>query len=276
MKKILKKSNFFTYFILIFASIIIIFPLLITIISAFTVGNVVAFKLEFHNQWTLSNFTRLFSESMYGQWYVNTLIIAVGTMVFQVITVTLSGYVYSRYSFIGKKQSLIFFLIVQMIPTMSALTAFYVMGLLANGLDQYWFLTLIYIGGGIPMNTWLMKGYFDTIPISLDESAKLDGAGSFRIFAQIVAPLVKPMIAVQALWAFMTPFGDYMLSKFLLRSPDRTTVAVGLQTFINDTRNQRVTLFAAGAILVALPIAALFFYLQKYFVAGLSNGGVKG
>lgn len=276
MKKILKKSNFFTYFILIFVSIIIIFPLLITIISAFTEGNVVAFKLEFHNQWTLSNFTRLFSESMYGQWYVNTLIIAVGTMVFQVITVTLSGYVYSRYSFIGKKQSLIFFLIVQMIPTMSALTAFYVMGLLVNGLDQYWFLTLIYIGGGIPMNTWLMKGYFDTIPISLDESAKLDGAGSFRIFAQIVAPLVKPMIAVQALWAFMTPFGDYMLSKFLLRSPGRMTVAVGLQTFINDTRNQRVTLFAAGAILVALPIAALFFYLQKYFVAGLSNGGVKG
>lgn len=276
MKKFLRKSNFLTYLILIIASIIIIYPLLITIMSAFTSGNVVAFKLNLHSQWTLENFKRLFTESMYGKWYINTLIIAIGTMLFQVVTVTLSGYVYSRHSFIGKKQSLIFFLVVQMIPTMSALTAFYVMALLTNGLDQYWFLTLIYIGGGIPMNTWLMKGYFDTVPVSLDESAKLDGAGNFRIFAQIVLPLVKPMVAVQALWAFMTPFGDYMLSKFLLRSPDKMTVAVGLQTFINDTRNQRVTLFAAGAILVALPISALFFYLQKYFVAGLSNGSVKG
>lgn len=91
-----------------------------------------------------------------------------------------------------------------MVPTMAALTAFYVMAFLLEALDKYWFLTMIYIGGGIPMNTWLMKGYFDTVPIDLDESAKLDGAGHFRIF-QIVLPLVKPMLAVQALWAFMGP-----------------------------------------------------------------------
>ena len=150
------------------------------------------------------------------------------------------------------------------------------MGLLANGLDSFWFLTLIYIGGGIPMNTWLMKGYFDTVPIDLDESAKLDGAGHFRIFWQIVLPLVKPMVAVQALWAFMGPFGEFLLARFLLRSQERLTVAVGLQTFINDARNQRVALFAAGAILIAVPIAALFFFLQKYFVSGLTSGGTKG
>ena len=126
------------------------------------------------------------------------------------------------------------------------------------------------------MNTWLMKGYFDTVPIDLDESAKLDGAGHFRIFAQIVTPLVRPMIAVQAVWAFMGPFGDFMLARFLLRSPEKITVAVGLQTFINDARNQRVALFAAGAILISLPIAILFFFLQKNFVSGLTAGGTKG
>ncbi|WP_353522466.1 sugar ABC transporter permease [Enterococcus faecium] len=142
--------------------------------------------------------------------------------------------------------------------------------------DKYWFLTMIYIGGGIPMNTWLMKGYFDTVPIDLDESAKLDGAGHFRIFFQIVLPLVKPMLAVQALWAFMGPFGDFMLAKFLLRTPENQTVAVGLQTFISDVTNQRVSLFAAGAILIALPICLLFFFLQKNFVTGLTSGGTKG
>lgn len=273
-KKFLNK--FFTYLFLVALSIVIIYPLLITATSAFKPGNLIAFKLDFHTKWTMENFSRLFSETLYFDWYKNTLLVAVSTMVFQVIIVTLAGYTYSRYRFAGRKKSLMFFLIIQMVPTMAALTAFYVMAVLTNGLDQYWFLTLIYIGGGIPMNTWLMKGYFDTVPIDLDESAKLDGAGHFRIFAQIVLPLVRPMVAVQALWAFMGPFGDFMLARFLLRTPERLTVAVGLQTFINDARNQRVALFAAGAILIALPISVLFFFLQKHFVTGLTSGGTKG
>ncbi|MER1955679.1 MAG: ABC transporter permease subunit, partial [Desemzia incerta] len=158
----------------------------------------------------------------------------------------------------------------------AALTAFYVMALLVGGLDQHWFLILVYIGGGIPMNTWLMKGYFDTVPIDLDESARLDGAGHFRIFWQIIMPLVRPMIAVQALWAFMNPFGEFMLARFLLRSTENYTVAIGLQTFINNPQNQQVALFSAGAILIAVPISILFFYLQKSFVTGLTKGGTKG
>ena len=269
-------SRFLTYLFMIVLSIIIIYPILITISSAFKSGNIAAFNLDFNSKWTLLNFSRLFNETLYGSWYKNTLIIAISTMIVQVTVITLAGYTYSRYRFVGRKNSLLFFLIIQMVPTMAALTAFYVMALLLGALDQYWFLTLIYIGGGIPMNTWLMKGYFDTVPIDLDESAKLDGAGHFRIFAQIVLPLVRPMIAVQALWAFMGPFGDYTLAKFLLRSPENLTVAVGLQTFINDSQNQKVSLFAAGAVLIALPISILFFMLQKNFVSGLLAGGTKG
>lgn len=269
-------TQFWTYAYLILLSIIILFPLAVTISSAFRPGNVTSFTFNLNQEWSLQNFQRLFSETLYGKWYLNTLIVAVLTMIIQVTVITLTGYAYSRYNFIGRKKSLMFFLIIQMVPTMAALTAYFVMAWLFNALNQYWFLILIYVGGGIPMNAWLMKGYFDTVPYDLDESAKLDGAGHFRIFYQIVLPLVRPMIAVQALWAFMGPFGDYMLSKFLLRAPEYYTVAVGLQTFISDAKNQRVTLFAAGAILIAVPISVLFFFLQKNFVSGLTDGGTKG
>lgn len=269
-------KHFFTYLYMILLSIIIIYPLLITTMTAFKSSDVVAFTLNFSGPWTLNNFKELFTDTLYGTWYGNTLIISIFTMVVQVAVITLAGYTYSRYNFAGKKWSLTFFLVVQMVPTMAALTAYYVLGMLLNGLDHDWFLILIYIGGGIPMNTWLMKGYFDTVPYDFDESAKLDGAGNFTIFWKIVMPLVKPMIAVQALWAFMGPFGDYMTARYLLREEQNLTVAVGLQEFISDPKNQQVALFAAGAILIALPICALFFYLQRYFVTGLTAGGAKG
>ena len=269
-------NHILTYLYLIALSIIIIYPLLITVMSAFKSGNVVAFKLDGSTNFTFENFLGLFNETLYGTWYLNTLIIATVTMIIQTSIVVLAGYAYSRYNFMARKQSLVFFLIIQMVPTMAALTAFFVMALMLNALNKSWFLIFLYVGGGIPMNAWLMKGYFDTVPISLDESAKLDGAGHFRRLWQIVLPLVRPMIAIQALWAFMGPFGDYILSKFLLREKEFYTVAVGLQTFISDSKNLKISYFAAGAILIALPISILFFFLQKNFVSGLTSGGDKG
>ncbi|HHP3952918.1 TPA: sugar ABC transporter permease [Streptococcus pyogenes] len=277
----MKRKRFFTqlltYLYLISLVIVILFPILVTVSSAFRPGNTTAFSFHFDGPWTLSNFKTLFQDTLYLRWYWNTLIVALFTMLIQVTVITLTGYAYSRYNFFGRKKSLIFFLVVQMVPTMAALTAYFVMAWLFNALNQYWFLILIYVGGGIPMNAWLMKGYFDTVPYDLDESAKLDGSGHFRTFYQIVLPLVRPMIAVQSLWAFMGPFGDFMLAKFLLRAQENYTVAVGLQSFItNDARNPKVTLFAAGAILIAVPISVLFFFLQKNFVSGLTSGGTKG
>src|SRR5699024_6702308 len=114
--------------------------------SAFKSGNITAFSLDLNAEWTLANFTRLFQETLYGTWYKNTLIVAVATMVIQVGIVTIAGYAYSRYNFMGRKKSLMFFLVIQMVPTMAALTAFYVMALLLGALDQFWFLTMLYIG----------------------------------------------------------------------------------------------------------------------------------
>lgn len=276
----MKRKRFFTqlltYLYLISLVIVILFPILVTVSSAFRPGNTTAFSFHFDGPWTLSNFKTLFQDTLYLRWYWNTLIVAFFTMLIQVTVITLTGYAYSRYNFFGRKKFNLF-LVVQMVPTMAALTAYFVMAWLFNALNQYWFLILIYVGGGIPMNAWLMKGYFDTVPYDLDESAKLDGSGHFRTFYQIVLPLVRPMIAVQSLWAFMGPFGDFMLAKFLLRAQENYTVAVGLQSFItNDARNPKVTLFAAGAILIAVPISVLFFFLQKNFVSGLTSGGTKG
>ncbi|WP_159574290.1 sugar ABC transporter permease [Streptococcus halichoeri] len=270
-------AQLLTYIYLISLAIVILFPILVTVSSAFRPGNTTAFSFHFNGPWTLANFRTLFQDTLYLRWYWNTLIVAFFTMLIQVAVITLTGYAYSRYHFFGRKKSLVFFLVVQMVPTMAALTAYFVMAWLFNALNQYWFLILIYVGGGIPMNAWLMKGYFDTVPYDLDESAKLDGSGHFRTFYQIVLPLVRPMIAVQSLWAFMGPFGDFMLAKFLLRAQEKYTVAVGLQSFItNDARNPKVTLFAAGAILIAVPISVLFFFLQKNFVSGLTSGDTKG
>lgn len=269
-------GDILSYIYLFIFGVIILYPLLITVISAFNPGNVIAFSLDFRREWTLDNFRRLFQETLYGKWYLNTLLISISTMVVQLSLITLSGYAYSRYRFVGKRLSLKMFLIIQMVPTTAALTAFYVMALITGGLDRPWFMILLYAGGGIPMNTWLMKQYFDTVPISLDESAMLDGAGHFRRFWQIILPLVRPMIAIQALWAFMSPWGEYMTAKFILRSRENITVAIGLQQFISSPREQKVTLFAAGALLIAVPISILFFYLQKDFVSGLTEGSTKG
>jgi len=121
-----------------------------------------------------------------------------------------------------------------------------------------------------------VKGYFDTIPKSLDESAKMDGAGHFRIFFQILLPLAKPILAVVALFNFMAPFMDFILPRIILRSPQNFTLALGLYNFVNSQFSNNFTRFAAGAILIALPIAAVYLYLQKYLITGLSAGATKG
>ena len=161
-------NHFLTYLYLVTLAVVILYPLLITITSAFKTGNIVAFKLDFNIDWSFENFNRLFSETLYGTWYLNTLVIAVLTMIVQTSIVVLAGYAYSRYNFVARKQSLVFFLIIQMVPTIAALTAFFVMALMLNALNQNWFLIFLYVGGGIPINAWLMKGYFDTVPLSLD------------------------------------------------------------------------------------------------------------
>lgn len=274
------------YAFLTFMVIIILFPLLVTVMSAFNTSNTLASTTLIPENFSfVENFQRLFTETEYPRWYFNTFLISTVTMVFATIIITIMGYIYSRLRFKNRKLSLTALLLVQIIPSGSTLIALHA---IASSLGIYSspnstsytfiFLILIYTTGSIPMNTLLMKGYYDSIPRELDESAKIDGATHFQIFKQILIPLVKPMIAVTALFAFLGPIGDIIMPNYLIASLDSAdkTLAVGLNTLISDPTNQSYNLFAAGSILVAVPAILLFYKLQKYIVGGLTQGGVKG
>lgn len=267
-----------SYVVILAMIVIILYPILWIIGSSFNPGSSLSSSSIIPENATLNHYKELFDlqQSDYLLWYWNTLKICIITMVLSVILVCLTAYSFSRYRFIGRKNGLMTFLILQMIPNFAALIAIYVLANLTGLLDTHLGLILIYTGGSIPMNTYLMKGYLDSIPKELDESARMDGAGHFRIFIQIIMPLAKPIIAVIALFTFIGPFTDFILARILLRSEEKYTLAVGLYQMIAQQFGNEFTLFAAGAVLIAVPISILFLLLQKYFVTGLTAGGIKG
>ncbi|MFX3674480.1 MAG: sugar ABC transporter permease [Paenisporosarcina sp.] len=266
-------------YIIILAMIgIVVYPLLWVIGSSFNPGQSLSGSKMFPDHPTFAHYKFLFDteKSNYMLWYFNSMKISIITMLLSVISIAFTAYAFSRYRFIGRKNGLLTFLILQMIPNFAALIAIFVLANRTGLLNTHIGLILVYVGGQIPMSTWLMKGYLDTIPKELDESAKMDGAGHFRIFFQIVMPLAKPILAVVALFSFIAPLGDFILARILLRSPEKLTLAVGLYELVAKQFGNEFTKFAAGAVLVAIPIALLFLMFQKYFVSGLTAGGTKG
>ncbi len=194
---------------------------------------------------------------------------------------TTSAYALSRFSFKGKQTSLITLMVIQMFPNIMAMVAFYFMlDFIGNyfpafGTDTHGGLILVYLGG-TPFNIWLIKGYFDTIPKSIEESAIMDGCSRLQAFYRIVLPLSTPILAVVGLLTFIGTFSDFILPSILLKTESNFTFAVGIQIFISDAFASRWGQFAAACILGAIPITAIFFSIHKYIVSGLSMGGTKG
>ncbi|WP_458110604.1 sugar ABC transporter permease [Bacillus sp. PK6-013] len=279
----MKKRRFFrlllTYSLLVFMTAVIIYPLLWTVGASFNPGNSLVSTSIIPTNPTLDHYRELFAgkESLqYGQWYINSLKISIFTMIGSIISVSFTAYAFSRFRFKGRKNALVLFMLLQMIPQFSALVALFVLAQMLGMMNSHWLLILLYIGGLIPMNTYLMKGYMDSIPIDLDESAKIDGASNTRIFLQIIMPLSKPMIAVVAMNGFTGPLGDFVLSSTILRTPESYTLPIGLYNLVNEVMGASYTTFAAGAILISIPVAVIFIMLQKNFVSGLTAGGTKG
>jgi arabinogalactan oligomer/maltooligosaccharide transport system permease protein len=236
---------------------------------------------------TFKAFTYLFNETNFTGWYSNTLMIAFVNMIFGTLIITGASYVFARFSFKGKRAGLLALLGLQSFPTFMSLIAMYVLfwrfGLLGRPIA----LSIIYIGGSIPGNLWLVKGFLDQVPRDLDESAMIDGANKLQIFFSIILPLAIPILTFVAVNMFMGPWMDYMLPGYLLNVPpvgaptdydvkQNWTLAVGLFDFINNQDNINYSAFAAGALMVGLPITVLYMVFQKYLIEGIMAGATKG
>lgn len=230
-----------------------------------------------------SNYVRLFNspDIPYGQWYVNSLIIAIVTSVFTVLLCALGAYAFSRMRFTGRRFGLVTLLVLQMFPQLLAITAIFLLMIQigdvfpAIGLGTHAGLIMIYLGGALGVNTFLMYGFFNTVPTAIDEAAKIDGAGHARVFFTIMLPLVTPILVVIGLLTFIGIIGEFAIASVILNDPAQQTVAIGLFQLVSGFQSQNWGIFAAGAVLAALPVMILFLVLQRYIAGGLIAGSVK-
>jgi arabinogalactan oligomer/maltooligosaccharide transport system permease protein len=269
-------NSFLVHLELIVMAILVLVPIVWIVLSAFNPGNSLVTSSLLPKSLTLDNFRRLFRETDYKLWFLNSLSIAVLNTVLSVILIMITAWVMSRFRFKGKKLSLMSLLILSMFPTFLSMTALYTLFLTFGLLDKPVALVIIYVAGAIPYNVWLVKGYLDGLPKEIDEAAYIDGCSNFQTFFRIVLPLSAPIIIYCAVSQFMMPWMDYILPNMLLSSNSSKTLAIGLYGLITGRENMNFTIFAAGSVIIAVPITALFMIFQKYIVQGVAAGANKG
>ena len=264
------------YLLFCIVSFFVLYPLVYVLSGAFAPGNSIAQLsiLPFKDGFTSEHFVQLFTRTDYGLWFLNTLIISVETSLATVIIASLAAYVFSRFQFKFKKPLLMSLLILQIFPSFVGMIAIYVILLRLGGLDTLWGLVLVYTAGNIPYNTWLVKNYMDTVSKNLDEAARIDGAGHFRTFWQIIMPVARPIITFLGITSFTAPWMDFIFPKMVLRSPEKQTLALGLFSFVSDKKNE-FTVFAAGSLIVAVPFVIFFVITQKTLITSFGGAAVK-
>ncbi|HET9859478.1 MAG TPA: sugar ABC transporter permease [Nocardioidaceae bacterium] len=262
-----------------------IFPILFILSASLNPTGTVSDTNSLFSNISLNNYRDLFNDPQnpFLDWFINTQVLAVCTAVITVFLGAMAAYAFSRYRFRGRDAGLTGLLLVQMFPQLLAYIALFLLlsaiGQVfpALGLGSRLGLMLVYLGGALGVNTWLLKGFFDTVPRDLDESAYIDGASHAQIFFRIMLPLVTPILVVVGLLSYVFTIGELVLARVLLGDDvEKQTLAVGLFGFISEQFSQNWGVFAAGAILGALPLVILFQFLQRYIVGGLLAGSVKG
>lgn len=270
--------------LLLVSVVFVLFPLAWMVSASFNaVDNLTAATL-IPAQLTLENFTSLFDNPNVpvGRWMWNSLKVAFVAGVFNVFLAAMAAYAFSRLRFRGRRVGLLSLLLLQVFPQFLGFIALFLLAqqvggvFPAFGLNTHAFLIMVYMGGAIGFNAFLIKGFMDTIPISLDESAHVDGASPFAIFTQVVLPLSRPVLAVIFMLSFIGLYSEYILAAFLLTDTAQYTLAVGLQLFVESEYAAKWGALAAAAVIGSLPIVAVFLFAQKHIISGLTQGAVKG
>lgn len=258
--------------------VLLIFSTSINPVSRVTVTQLIPDNATFNNYRTMLTDPQF----PFGRWVWNSVKVSGITSILVVALTSLAAFSFSRFRFRLRKPLLRTVLLVQVFPNVLAVTAIYLILLNIGrvypgfGLNSHFGLILVYLGGAMGFNTWLMKGFFDTIPRDLDEAAYIDGASSWYTFTRVIFPLVRPVLAVIFILTFISTYADYLMARVLLTQSSQYTVAVGLSLFIGDQYSQRWNLFAAGALMAALPTLVLFYFIQDQLQSGLTTGAVKG
>ncbi len=261
-----------------------LFPLYLVVLSSFNESGSLQVTSFFPRDISFANYNILFNDERipYLTWMKNSLIIAGFVAIASVVIGAASAFAFSRLRFQGKRFGIQLLLLIQMFPAILALSALYVImervykfapGL---GIGTQMGLILVYLGGAMGVNIWLLKGFVDSIPAELDEAAKIDGASAMQTYWQIFVPLAAPVLAVVSLLSFIGTFNEFILARLFLIEVETRTVAVGLQQFIGGQFSENWGPFAAGSIIASIPIVIIFLSLQKYIVSGLTAGSVKG
>jgi len=260
-----------------------IFPALWIASASFNATNNMQLQQLIPPNPSFAHYRELFTSDRYnyGWWLFNSVKISLLTSALTVIMAGLGAYAFSRFRFKGRRVGLLGLLLIQMFPQMLAIVAIFLLILSLGdifpwaGLNTHTGLILVYLGGAMGFNTWLMKGYFDTIPRSLEESAKVDGATPFQAFYLIILPLARPILATIFVLSFITAYSELFIATILLRSNSQFTLAVGMNLLISNRYDNRWGMFAAGALIAAIPFLIVFIIAQRSLVAGLTRGSVK-
>lgn len=283
LKRKTMTGNIITYVILAIISIVWLVPFFMIVLESFRGETTMQVGYVFPKEWSLKNYAALFAGSdvvKYPKWYLNTLIIAIAVAIIQPIMVLCVSYTLSRTRFASRKLLMNAMLVIGMFPGFLSMIILYkvLSSLGLTGTGAIWGLILVYTASS-GMGYYVSKGFFDTVPKSLDEAARVDGATRARVLFSIIIPMSKPIIIYTILTAFMSPWGDFMFASYIAHNTSEgMNVAVGLNNMIGSASSlaAHYTEFCAGGVLVAIPITILFMCLQKYYVEGVTGGAVKG
>ncbi|GAA2792275.1 sugar ABC transporter permease [Nonomuraea dietziae] len=262
-----------------------LFPILFVVSAAINPLGTLASSDLVPNGASFDNVAKLFSSDIYpfGRWVFNSVFIALASSTASLLLSMFAAYAFSRMRFAGRRVGLLALLLIQMFPQFLAIVTIFMIFTRVSelypafGFNTTWGILLLYLGGALGVNTWLMKGFLDTIPKELDESATVDGATHAQVFWKIIMPLVTPILAVTALLAFIGTMSEFLMANIFLRDAESKTLAVGMYGMIaGDGRNANFGMFAAATLITAIPTVGVFLWLQKFIVSGLTAGAVKG